>query len=190
MAPTRRPLDPDEAVLTPALVAAVKTRLEFSAGMMSLRRALLFDPDAGVTDADVARWLGRAEELRASGETPATSHDRLCMELLRLDSAKGGSALVRAGMAMRRILDSRDQRAFGAQARLIVHLQQTHGDRETQGDARAVGVGLAQEDMDALSAEELERAEALLAERTRITAELEELVSAARRRLADGDQLH
>ena len=176
----------DGAQLTRKLVEAVRVRLEHSLALLSVRRALLYDPRAGVTDRDVARWLARGSEIEASGAVAETEHDRLCVELARMDTARGGGELVRAGMAARRILDSRDPRAYGAQVRLIALLRQAFADPET-GEQR--GVGVSQEDMDALPAEQLERVEALLAERARISREIESIFEAVRRQRAlDGDE--
>lgn len=179
--------DEDGAQLTRKLVEATRVRLEHSLGMLSVRRALLYDPRAGVTDRDVGRWLARGSELEAAGAQPVTEYDRLCVELTRMDSARGGVELVRAGMAARRILDSRDPRAYSAQVRLIGLLQHTFADRDA-GDQRHVGVS--QEDMDSMSAEQLEHFEALLAERARVSSKIDAVVESVRRGrvLAAGDE--
>lgn len=132
-----------------------------AAGLLSVRRALLMDPAAGVTDRDIATWLGRGEFLRAQGVSSSSAanlshHDRLCLRLVEMDSIKGAHAQMLAGEAMLRILSSKEPRAMGAQVKLIAHLQETFG--EDAGGA-SKGAGIPQEDMDLLSADELEAVE-------------------------------
>lgn len=175
------------APLTRRLVDAARARVEHSMSLLSVRRALLFDPRAGVAGADVERWLSRGEEILAAGAPPASEHDELCVELARMDTARGGAELARAGAAARRILDSRDPRAYSAQVKLIGMFREAFGEQESPS-SRPVG-GLSQEDMDAMSPEELERVETLLSERAEASRELERIAEGSRRRrVADADE--
>lgn len=183
--------DDEGATLTQRLVDAARARIEHAFGQLSVRRALLYDPHAGVSDHDVSRWLARGEALAAAdaGAASLSRHDRLCLELVRMDTHRGSAELMRAGMAARRILDSTDPRAYSAQVKLINLLREAFKDREG-GETRAVGIS--QADMDGFTAAQLREVEELLAERTRITERLEQIVTDSRRQraVAGDDRLH
>jgi len=142
--------------LTAALVRRAEFRMKHGGGLVSVRQALIVD-DAGVTDLDIAKWLERGEALRVKGiasqSREVTEHERLCVRLCELDSARYVPTLIKAGEAMQEILVSTDPRAMGAKVRLISKLVDLTAPPPGVEDARTVG--WSQDDMDALTRAEL-----------------------------------
>lgn len=165
--------------------------MEASGGLLSLRQALLYDRRAGLTDLDVGRFMQRGEELRARGahedDPDVTAHDRLCLELVGMDSARASRALLYAGEAATRILTSTEPRMAGHQVALIKHTFDTFGE---VGSAAVLagaaeqkdGLDVPQADMDLMTDDELRQFEADVRVRAEAAARIASLMAAVRRR--------
>lgn len=183
--------------LTERLVRAARSRMEHSMGALSLRQALLYDRTAGVTDLDVGRWMQHGEELRARGvhvdDEEATKHDRLCLELLAMESARGNRILMYGGEATARILSSTDQKMAGHQVQLIKHAWEVFGEQpnaaELAGVTTARGdLDVSQADMDLLTEDEMRATEADVRLRAEAGARIRARFETARRRVASGGE--
>lgn len=185
--------------LNPRLVNAARTRMQASMGYLSLRQALLYDRQAGLTDLDVGRWLQRGEELRARGahedDADLTPHDRLCLELVGMDSARGNRALLYAGEAAARILTSTEPKMAGHQVQIIKHVHEVFG--EDASAAALVGVerrsemDIPQTTIDLMTEDEVREYEALAAARATATAGIRALAArVAQRGAGDGAIVH
>jgi hypothetical protein len=180
--------------LTARLVAAARARMEAAGGLLSLRQALLYDRRAGLTDLDVGRFCQRGEELRARGahedDADVTAHDRLCLELVNMDSARASRTLLYAGEAATRILTSREPKMAGHQVALIKHTWDTFGEVGSAAvlggtTERRDGLDVPQADMDLMTDAELRLFEADVRVRAEAAARIASLVATVRRRASE-----
>lgn len=150
--------------------------------MLSVRQSLLMGR-GGVTDRDISEWMARGEALAAQGCSSTADglplHDRLCVKLCELDRSKGARLMLYAGEAAARILSSRDPRAMSAQTKLITHLMDHNAEPQAVVER---GVGVSQEDMDAMTTAELAELERLIEARQEVSRQIDAVVQAARGR--------
>lgn len=186
--------------ITQDIVDAAILRMQVAYTGLSITRALTLSARPIISGRQAGAWLDVGRDLAARGLTSdnddLTEEQRLCLRIFEADGRVSGEAMMKAGQAKRRILESEDPKMAGPQVNLIKHIDQALAPelftprQVVRHEVAGSQFTLSQDDIDVLSRDEVEELERLVRVRADAADAILALVKQAKTRQTAAPELH